>query len=32
MQMWRGYKYALDSKVAAFDKETKVLLGAVEEA
>jgi hypothetical protein len=32
MQMWRGYKYALDDKVAAFDKETKALLRAVEEA
>ena len=32
VQMWRGYKYALDNKVAAFDKETKALLRAVEVA
>jgi hypothetical protein len=32
LQTWRGFKYALDNKVAAFDKDTKVLLRAVEEA
>jgi hypothetical protein len=32
VQTWRVFKYALDNKVAAFDKETKALLRAVEEA
>ena len=32
LQTWRGFKYALDNKVAAFDKDTKALLRAVEEA